>query len=169
MLLVPKSYWELAYLAQIMIVEDVSRNVTPRLTPGALRTRPSLLFLGALALILLSAVSCSCPSTPSVSSISPSGATAGGTGFTLTVNGKNFNSNSVVVWNGASVSSSFVNGNQLTASIPATDIATPDTAVVFVYNPANPNQTTTVGTIEATDNNGCGAAGSNRATFTVSQ
>jgi hypothetical protein len=41
--------------------------------------------------------------------------------------------------------------------------------VVFVYNPANPNQTTTVGTIEATDSSGCGAAGSNRATFAVSQ
>jgi hypothetical protein len=124
--------------------------------------------LSALAILLLPAVACSCPSTPSVSSLSPSSATAGGAGFVLTVNGGNFNSNSVVVWNGVSVTSSFVSGHQLTASIPGTDIATPDTAVVFVYNPANANQTVTTGTIEASDNTGCGAAGSNSASFTVS-
>lgn len=131
--------------------------------------KKSPLFLGALAIFLLPAIACSCPATPSVSSLSPSSATVGGAGFVLTVNGKNFDSNSVVVWNGVSVTSSFVSGSQLTASIPATDVAEPDTAVVFVYNPANPNQTTTVGTIEATDSSGCGAAGSNRATFAVSQ
>jgi hypothetical protein len=104
-----------------------------------------------------------------VSSLSPTSATAGGAGFVLTVNGGNFNSSSVVVWNGTAASSSFVSSHQLTASIPASDIATPDTAVVYVYNPGSTNNTTTVGTIEATDNNQCGAAGSNRATFTVSQ
>jgi hypothetical protein len=126
------------------------------------------LLLGALAIFLLPTFSCSCPSTPSVSSLSPSSATAGGAGFTLTVNGGNFNSNSVIVWNGTAQTTSFVNGHQLTTSIPGTEIATPDTAVVFVYNPANANQTVSTGTIEASDNTGCGAAGSNQAAFTVS-
>jgi hypothetical protein len=122
---------------------------------------------GALVILLLPAVACSCPSTPSVSSLSPSSATAGGAGFTLTVNGGNFNSNSVVVWNGTAQTTSFVSGHQLTAAIPATDIATPDTAVVYVYNPANQNQGVTTGTIEASDNTGCGAAGSSSGSFAV--
>jgi hypothetical protein len=123
---------------------------------------------GVLAIFLLPAIACSCPSTPSVSSLSPSSATAGGAGLVLTVNGGNFNSNSVVVWNGTAQTTAFVSGHQLTVSIPATDLATPDTAVVFVYNPASANQTVSTGTVEATDNTGCGAAGSNSASFTIS-
>jgi hypothetical protein len=127
------------------------------------------LLLGALALFLLPAVCCSCPSTPSVSSLSPSSATAGGDGFVLTVNGSNFNSSSVVTWNGTSVTTSFVSSKQLTTTIPTTDIAQPGAAEVFVYNPTAANQTVASGTVEATDSNGCGAAGSNEAAFTVGQ
>jgi len=61
-----------------------------------------------------------------------------------------------------------VNGHQLTATIPGTDIATPDTAVIYVYNPGSTNETTAVGSITATDNNQCSAAGSNSASFKVS-
>ncbi|MGD0986986.1 MAG: IPT/TIG domain-containing protein [Candidatus Sulfotelmatobacter sp.] len=129
---------------------------------------PPLFLLGALAIFLLPAVSCSCPSTPSVSSLSPSSATAGGSGFVMTVDGNSFASNSVVVWNGTSLTTSFVNSKQLTATIPATDVAQPDTAVVFVYNPVSANQTVATGTVEATDSNGCGAAGSNSTSFTIS-
>jgi hypothetical protein len=128
-----------------------------------------LFLLGALAIFLLPAVSCSCPPTPSVSSISPTSATAGGNGFVLTVNGSDFASNSVVVWNGTSLTTSFVSGDQLTAAIPEADVADPDTAVVFVYNPVNANQTVASGTVEASDQNGCGATGSNAKSFTVSQ
>ena len=125
--------------------------------------------LGALAIFLLPIISCSCPSTPSVSSLSPGSTTAGGAGFVLTINGGNFNSSSVAVWNGTSLITSFVSGHQLTAAIPATDIAEPDTAVVYVYNPASANETTAVGSATATDNqNQCGAAGSNSESFTVS-
>jgi hypothetical protein len=131
-------------------------------------TMKGLPLFGALAIFLLPAVSCSCPSTPSVSSLSPSSATAGGAGFVLTVNGGNFNSNSVVVWNGTSLTTSFVNSKQLTATIPGTDIAQPDTAVVYVYNPVNSNQTVSTGTVQATDTTGCGANGSNSASFTIS-
>jgi len=125
--------------------------------------------LSVLAILLLPAVSCSsCPSTPSVASLSPSSATVGGSGLTLTVNGKNFDSNAVVVWNGTSLTTSFVSNKQLTAAIPATDIAQPDTAVVFVYNPVSANQTVATGTIEAKNSNQCGASGSNAISFPVS-
>jgi hypothetical protein len=60
---------------------------------------------------------------PSLSSISPTSATVGGAGFTLTVNGSNFVSGSVVQVNGSGRTTTFVSSTQLTAAIPASDIA----------------------------------------------
>jgi len=125
--------------------------------------------LGAFAALLLPAVSCGgCPATPSVSSISPTSATAGGAGFVLTVNGGNFSSNSVVVWDGSPLTTSFVSSNQLTATISATQIAQPDTAVVYVYNPTSGTQTVGSTSVTTTNSNGCSAQGSNEVSLTVS-
>jgi hypothetical protein len=66
----------------------------------------------------------------------PDAVAPGGAGFTLTVNGTGFVSGSVVNWNGSPRTTSFVNGSQLTASIPASDIATANTASVTVVNPS---------------------------------
>jgi hypothetical protein len=127
------------------------------------------LLSGALAIFLLPAVACSCPSTPSVTSLSPTNAATGGAGFTLTVNGNHFDSNAVVVWNGTALTTSFVSSTQLTAAIPSSDIANPGPAEVFVYNPSSASDSTTVGSIEASsNNNNCGAPGSNEMQFTVS-
>ncbi len=63
-------------------------------------------------------------------------AAPGGSGFTLTVNGTEFVSSSVVNWNGAALATTFVTGSQLTAVVPASDIATASTATVTVTNPA---------------------------------
>ena len=71
--------------------------------------------------------------TVSITSISPSSATAGGPAFTLTVNGFNFDNTSVAQWNGANLSTTFVNSGQLTASVPATDIAAAGTFPVTVF------------------------------------
>jgi uncharacterized protein YdgA (DUF945 family) len=73
---------------------------------------------------------------PATTSLSPSSATAGDAGFTLTVNGSGFVSDSVVQWNGASRTTTYVSATQLTAAIPATDIAAAGTASVTVFNPA---------------------------------
>lgn len=73
---------------------------------------------------------------PTVASLDPSSATAGGAGFTLTVNGTNFVGGSVVRWNGADRTTTFVSTTRLTATIPAADIATAGTAQVTVFNPA---------------------------------
>ncbi|MBI2987903.1 MAG: hypothetical protein HYY45_14160 [Deltaproteobacteria bacterium] len=72
---------------------------------------------------------------PSTSSLSPSSATAGGAGFTLTVNGSNFVSSSVVRWKGSDRTTTFVSSTQLQASIPSSDISTAGTAQVTVFNP----------------------------------
>jgi hypothetical protein len=66
----------------------------------------------------------------------PSSATAGGPQFTLTVNGTNFVTNSTVSFGGAVKATTFVSATQLTATILATDIATPAVVPVIVTNPA---------------------------------
>ena len=73
---------------------------------------------------------------PSITSISPSSANAGDAATTLTVNGASFISSSVVRWNGASRTTTFVSAIQLTAAIPASDLAAGATVNVTVFNPA---------------------------------
>jgi hypothetical protein len=66
----------------------------------------------------------------------PDATPPGGAQFTLTVNGTGFVSSSVVNWNGNALVTQFVSGSQLTATVPAEDIATASTASVTVVNPA---------------------------------
>ena len=70
----------------------------------------------------------------SISGLSPNSATAGGPSFTLTANGSGFLSDSNVVWNGTPLTTSYVNGNQLLASVPAYLIASQGIANVAVQN-----------------------------------
>ncbi len=69
---------------------------------------------------------------PTITSLSPSSATAGGAAFTLTVNGMNFVSGTTVQWNGTAVTTTFVSATQLTAAIPASLIATAGSESVTV-------------------------------------
>ena len=73
---------------------------------------------------------------PSLSSIAPTSRTAGSAAFSLAVNGSNFSNVSKVRWNGAERPTTFVSATQLTAQIPASDIATVGSAQVSVVNPA---------------------------------
>jgi hypothetical protein len=88
---------------------------------------------------------------PTTTSLSPNNALANSSAFTLTVNGTNFIDGSVVYWGGAARPTTFVNGTQLQASIPATDLETAGPVSVTVVNPepgggeSNP-QTFTVNT-----------------------
>jgi 6-phosphogluconolactonase len=54
----------------------------------------------------------------------------------LLVDGQNFVANSVVRWNGIDRQTTFYNSGQVGAQISASDIATPGTAAVNVFNPA---------------------------------
>lgn len=73
---------------------------------------------------------------PVVSLISPNSAVAGGAAFTLSVTGTNFSPNSVLRWNGEARQTTVVSATELTAQIPATDIANVGTAKVTVFSPA---------------------------------
>ena len=71
---------------------------------------------------------------PVNASLSPASATTGGAGFTLTVNGSGFIAGSKVRWNGADRPTMVVSATQLTAAIPASDIAASGTAQITVFN-----------------------------------
>jgi 6-phosphogluconolactonase (cycloisomerase 2 family) len=73
---------------------------------------------------------------PTIATISPNGAAAGGAAFTLTIIGTNFVAASVVAFGGTSVTTTFVNSTQLTAAIPAAAIAAAGSPAVTVTNPA---------------------------------
>jgi uncharacterized repeat protein (TIGR01451 family) len=73
---------------------------------------------------------------PVLGSLSPSSAAPGSPGMTLRVNGSNFVSSSTVNWNGTARATTFVSSSQLTAAIPAADLADAGTANVTVVNPA---------------------------------
>ncbi len=73
---------------------------------------------------------------PAVTTLQPASAIAAGAAFTLTVNGTNFLSSSAVIFNGSPRVTTFVSATQLTASIPASEIATAGTVSVMVTNPA---------------------------------
>ena len=72
---------------------------------------------------------------PALASLSPSSSTVGSAGFTLSVTGSNYINGSIVRWNGANRTTSFVNSTQLNAAILTADLAAATTASVTVFNP----------------------------------
>jgi 6-phosphogluconolactonase (cycloisomerase 2 family) len=75
--------------------------------------------------------------TPAISSISPSSVVAGSVGFTLTVNGSNFVSSSIVNFNGSARTTTFVSASILTIQVSSIDIAFQGTPGITVINPPN--------------------------------
>jgi hypothetical protein len=72
---------------------------------------------------------------PTITTLSPANATAGGAAFTLTVNGTGFITTSVVNVNGTAVATTFVNATQVTAPVTAAQIAAAGTLNITVTNP----------------------------------
>ena len=75
---------------------------------------------------------------PALTQLVPNTANSGDPQFTLTVNGSNFAANAVINWNGSQQTTMRVTGGQLTATIPATAVASPATVSVTVTNPGTP-------------------------------
>jgi len=67
--------------------------------------------------------------------LSPNAAPSGSGDVTLTVNGAGLVPSSTVNWNGAALTTTYVGRNQLTATVPAADLATDGTFPVTVTNP----------------------------------
>ena len=80
----------------------------------------------------------------------PDAVAPGGAGFTLAVRGTGFVSGAVVNWNHSSLATTFVSHSQLTAWVPAPDIAAASTASVTVVNPSPGGGTSNVMFFEVT-------------------
>jgi len=72
---------------------------------------------------------------PVTAALAPVGRLAGAGAFTLTVHGAGFTNCSVVRWDGSDRATTWVSAAQLTAAIPAGDVAAPGTHAVTVYTP----------------------------------
>lgn len=92
-----------------------------------------------IGLFVLAAAPIRAASTPNpvpfVNPLVPAATSPGGSALTLAVTGTGFVSGSVVNWNGSPLSTVFVSSSKLTATVPATDIATPTTATITVVSP----------------------------------
>jgi hypothetical protein len=75
------------------------------------------------------------PSTPTISSITPSQVNVGGPDFTLTVTGTHFDATSVIRVNGNDRSTTFVPTNKLTTTISASEITVAGTFSISVFTP----------------------------------
>ena len=74
---------------------------------------------------------------PVISGLSPAFTSAGGSGFTLTVTGSGFTAGSMVYWGTSPLTTTYGSATQLTAQVPAADIATGgNTAGITVQTPS---------------------------------
>ncbi len=73
---------------------------------------------------------------PVMTAIAPTSVPAETGGFQLTVDGSGFSSGSQVRWNGTTLPTTYVRADQLTASVPAANLASAGFASVTVVNPS---------------------------------
>src|SRR5215469_9592401 len=74
--------------------------------------------------------------TPTISALVPSSVDHGTAAFSMTVNGANFGSKAVVKFNGAAMTTSWMNAGQVMAQIPGSAIMNAGVVPVTVTNPA---------------------------------
>jgi hypothetical protein len=72
--------------------------------------------------------------TPNISQLNPAGVIANSGSFALEVDGASFASNAVINFNGSRMTTTFVSGSKLTATVPNTAIATAGPVPVTVTN-----------------------------------
>jgi len=87
---------------------------------------------------------------PTIANLNPPNVVAGSGQFSLVVTGTKFNSNAVVNFNGAAMTTAFGSSTSVTATIPNSAIANPGNVPVTVTNPGTPGGAYGGGTSPAT-------------------
>ena len=72
---------------------------------------------------------------PFLNPLVPSATSPGGPALAIVVTGTGFVSGSAVEWNGGPLTTTFVSSSQLTATVPAANLAAPTTATITVVSP----------------------------------
>jgi len=109
------------------------------------------------------------PNAPTITSLFPSSAIAGGASVVLTLNGTQFDPAAVVQFNGGALATTFVSSTQLQAMIPASDILTPGTASITVANPPSTGGSSSGSTFFIGASGGISSAGTGFAIQIVNQ
>ncbi|HEY3646202.1 MAG TPA: IPT/TIG domain-containing protein [Gammaproteobacteria bacterium] len=73
---------------------------------------------------------------PQITGLSPGFALPGGTDFTLTLDGMDFDSGAQVFWNGDQLTITQISSSQIQVTVPAAEIASAGVASITVVNPA---------------------------------
>jgi hypothetical protein len=115
-----------------------------------------------------SAVTVTVPANPSpvIGRLSPGYTSAGSATFTLTVTGSGFVSNSTVYWGTTALATTYGSATQLTAQVPATDIASAGITAVTVLTPSPGGGTSNALQFEV-DSTGSGSTPPNFTTLTA--
>ena len=71
---------------------------------------------------------------PHIAQLSPGSATSGGMAFTLTITGTGFGVDSVVYWGMSPLTTMYATSTQVSADVPATDIANAGSVQVYVHS-----------------------------------
>ncbi len=71
---------------------------------------------------------------PRITQLTPSSTTAGGAAFTLTITGTGFGADSVVYWDTMPLTTAYASTTQVSAAVPATDIANMGSVQVYVHS-----------------------------------
>jgi IPT/TIG domain len=126
--------------------QTLSRLQFPRLTSKCIAKGETKMKL--LTILMLSAIAVGCGygsqsttpptagTTPTINALVPDNVDHGAAAFTLMVNGANFGSRAVINFNGAAMTTSWMNAGQVTAQIPASAIMNAGVVPVTVTNPA---------------------------------
>jgi uncharacterized repeat protein (TIGR01451 family) len=106
--------------------------------PQSFRNKAMVYFLlwAWWALLLPAARAIPSNAVPFVDIVSPVSITPGSVGVTLTVRGAGFVSGSIVHWNAGALTTTFVNGKELTATVPNSLVAAVGLGSVTVVSPA---------------------------------
>jgi hypothetical protein len=75
------------------------------------------------------------PPSPTLTSVSPGSVVAGSPSFTITATGTNFTNTSVINWNGAALTTTYISAASLSAIVPSTNITTAGIDSIRVSTP----------------------------------
>jgi hypothetical protein len=106
---------------------------------------------------------------PTIASLTPSSAAAGGAAFTMTVTGTGFVGFSTVQWNGSARTTTFISSTTLQAAVTAADLSVIETVGITVLNPASSGGASAASTFFVGSSAGTSAAGAGFALRSLSQ
>src|SRR5205814_598132 len=110
-------------------------TATRTLTAGTHEVKVEYYERGGDAMIQASWAPTGAPPAPAITTLTPNTTTAGGPGFTLTVDGSNFVSGAKVFWNGHGEATTFVSATRPDARRAGEDSKSPGSTPIFMENP----------------------------------